>query len=198
RSMRTRFHLAGIARTALVTAAAMAILATTANAQKQGGSITLGLELDIAGFDPVKVGVFDTAASMAAALLFDTLTARADNGDAVPKLAESWTHSDDYKTWTFKLRAGGRFHDGTPFNAQAVAWKYARHKDPKNHCSCAFFIEAIETVEAIDDLTAVFHLRDPSVELPALLSPPSTNNVIYSPSATEKLGDDYNRHPVGT
>jgi peptide/nickel transport system substrate-binding protein len=198
RSMGKRFHLAGIARTALATAAAMAILATTGNAQQQGGSITLGLELDIAGFDPVKVGVFDTAASMAAALLFDTLTARADDGDAVPKLAESWTHSDDYKTWSFKLRSGVRFHDGTPFNAQAVAWKYARHKDPKNRCGCAFFIEGIDSVEAVDDLTAVFHLRDPSVELPALLSPTSTNNIIYSPSATEKLGNDYNRHPVGT
>src|SRR6516162_6847354 len=124
--MKKRFRLAGTLTIAMATAAAILIAAGTANAQRQGGSITLGFELDIAGFDPVKVGVFDTATSMAAALLFDTLTARADNGDAVPKLAESWAHSDDYKTWTFKLRAGVRFHDGTPFNAQAVAWKYAR------------------------------------------------------------------------
>src|ERR1700726_783744 len=126
--------------------AAILALAAPASAQKQGGSITVGLELDIPGLDPLKVGVYDTAAESAAALIFDTLTTLDDSGKAVPKLAESWTHSDDYKTWTYKLRSGVKFHDGTPFNAQAVAFKYARHKDPKNHCSCAFFIEGIDSV----------------------------------------------------
>src|SRR5215468_6494450 len=152
-------------RIASLAAAGMLVLVTPAAAQKQGGSITVGLELDIPGLDPLKVGVYDTAAEMAAALLFDTLTTLDDSGKAVPKLAESWVHSDDYKTWTFKLRPGVKFHDGTPFNAQAVAFKYARHKDPKNHCGCAFFIQFIDRVEAVDDLTVAFHLRDPSVEL---------------------------------
>src|SRR5262245_44653518 len=74
-----------------------------ASAQKQGGTITVGLELDISGFDPLKVGVYDTAALTAAAALFDTLTYLDDKGDVKPKLALSWTHSDDFKTWTFKL-----------------------------------------------------------------------------------------------
>ncbi len=90
-------------------------------AQKQGGSITVGLELDVTGFDPLKVGVYDTSGNMVAAALFDTLTGRDANGKATPKLALSWTHSEDYKTWTFKLRPGVKFHDGTPFTAQAVA-----------------------------------------------------------------------------
>jgi peptide/nickel transport system substrate-binding protein len=182
----------------LVVAIVATVVVHPALAQKRGGSITVGLELDIAGLDPVKVGVFDTAAATAAALIFDTLTGRDDTGDAVPKLAQSWTHSNDFKMWTFTLRPGVKFQDGTPFNAQAVAWKYARHKDPKNHCGCAFFIQFIDRVEAVDDLTVVFHLRDPSVELPALLSSPGPNNIIYSPAATQKLGDDYNRQPVGT
>jgi peptide/nickel transport system substrate-binding protein len=110
----------------------------------------------------------------------------------------SWTHSDDYKTWTFRLRSDVTFHDGTPFNAEAVSWKYAPHKDPKSKCGCTFGIQYIESVEATDDLTIVFHLRDPFVELPATLSIPFPNNIIYSPTATQKLGEDYNRHPVGT
>ena len=89
-------------------------------AQKAGGSITVGLELDIPGFDPLKVGVYDTSAFTAAAAIFDTLTTLDDKGEPQPKLALSWTHSDDFKTWTFKLRPGVKFHDGTPFNAQAV------------------------------------------------------------------------------
>jgi peptide/nickel transport system substrate-binding protein len=191
-------RLSAIARSAVVAAACLVLLAAPAQAQKQGGSIALGVELDIPGFDPLKVNVFDTAAQMAAALIFDTLTGRDNDGNPVPKLALSWTNSDDYKTWTFKLRPGVTFSDGTPFNAQAVAWKYARHKDPKNKCGCAFLIQSIDSVEATDDLTVVFHLRDPTTELPNLLSFPGANGVIYSPTAVEKLGDDYNRHPVGT
>ena len=127
-------------------------------AQKKGGTVTAGLEVDIVGFDPLKVGVFDTASSMAASLLFDTLTRIDDEGNVQPQLALSWSHSDDYKTWTFELRPGVKFHDGTPYNAEAVAWNYARMKDPNNHCACAFYLAAVDHVEAKGELTVVFHL----------------------------------------
>jgi peptide/nickel transport system substrate-binding protein len=183
---------------AVLTAVGLYLLIAPAAAQKPGGSITVGLELDIPGLDPLKVGVYDTAAEMAAALIFDTLTSLDDKGDPVPKLAESWTRSDDFKTWTFRLRAGVKFHDGTPFNAAAVAWNIARQKDPNNHCRCAFYIQNIDKVEAADELTVVFHLRDPQVNLPALVAPPAVSNVVHSPAAIQTLGDDYNRKPVGT
>src|SRR4051812_36104490 len=107
----------GFVRFCLATAFALACSAGSVQAQKQGGSITVGLELDIPGFDPLKVGVFDTAALTASAALFDTLTYLDDKGVTQPKLALSWSHSDDFKSWTFKLRPGVKFHDGTPFNA---------------------------------------------------------------------------------
>src|SRR5581483_9684535 len=96
----------------LVTAFALAASAAPASAQKQGGSITVGQELDIPGFDPLKVGVYDTSANTAAAAIFDTLAGMDDKGEPKPKLALSWTPSEDYKTWTFKLRPGVKFHDG--------------------------------------------------------------------------------------
>ena len=98
----------------------LALFASPAVAQKQGGSITVGLELDIAGFDPLKVGVFDTASFTAAAAIFDTLTTLDDKGEPQPKLALSWTHSDDFKTWTFKLRTGLKFHDNEPCRLAAM------------------------------------------------------------------------------
>ena len=173
-------------------------LATAAQAQERGGSITVGLEADIPGLDPIKVGVYDTAAEIAAALLFDTLTTLDADGRPVPKLAASWTHSDDYKTWTYKLRSGVKFHDGTPFNAQAVAFHYARLKDPNNHCRCAFYLQGVDKVEAVEDSTVVFHVRDPAVDHPAQLAPPAVTNPIHSPAAIQKLGDGYSRNPVGT
>ena len=54
-------------------------------AQKQGGSITVGLEPNMPGFDPLKVGVFDTAAETAAAAIFDTLTYPRRQGRAAAK-----------------------------------------------------------------------------------------------------------------
>jgi peptide/nickel transport system substrate-binding protein len=182
----------------LAAAFASGALALPAAAQKQGGSITVGQELDIPGFDPLKVGVFDTSAETAAAAIFDTLTTLDDKGQPQPKLALSWSHSDDFKTWTFKLRPGVKFHDGTPFNAEAVKANFDRQKDPANKCRCAFYISSIHDVQAPDELTLVYNLSDPSANLPATLSIPSSNNVVQSPTAWKTKGDDYNRNPVGT
>ena len=179
-------------------AVALAAPVSHAHAQKQGGTLSVGTDLDIPGFDPVKVGVFDVSALTGAALIFETLTRMDDRGVPQPRLSTSWTHADDYKTWTFKLRPGVTFTDGTPFNAQAVVFNYARMKDPKNHCACAVYISGIQSVEAPDDLTVAFKLSQPVVAFPELLSLPASTNVVQSPTAVQKLGEDYNRHPVGT
>jgi peptide/nickel transport system substrate-binding protein len=188
----------GLGRIFLTAVFGVALFAGAAHAQKQGGSITVGLELDIPGFDPLKVGVFDTAAETAAAAIFDTLTTLDDKGEPQPKLALSWTHSDDFKTWTFKLRPGVKFQDGTPFNAEAVKANFDRQKDPANKCRCAFYISGTHDLQAPDELTVVYNLSDPAANLPALLTLQSSNNVIQSPTAWKTKGDDYNRNPVGT
>lgn len=183
----------------LALAASAAMLAGgPALAQKKGGTLTVGLELDIPGFDPLKVGVYDTSQNIAAALLLETLVKLDDSGKAVPGLAVSWSHSDDFKTWTYKLRPGVKFHDGTPFNAAAVKWNFDRQKDPKNACRCAFYIANYLAVEAPDDLTVVYKLKDPAVNMPVLLTRPDQNSTIHSPTAVQSKGDDYNRNPVGT
>src|SRR6201747_1655749 len=176
----------------------VALFAGGAGAQKQGGSITVGLELDIPGFDPLKIGVFDTAANTAAAAIFDTLTTLDDKGVVQPKLALSWDHSEDYKTWTFKLRPAVKFHDGTPLNAEAVKANFDRQKDPANKCRCAFYIASIKDAQAPDELTVVYNLTDPAVNFPAIITVQSSNWVIQSPTAWKTKGDDYNRNPVGT
>ncbi|TPQ31761.1 ABC transporter substrate-binding protein [Bradyrhizobium guangdongense] len=188
----------GLAPIFLVTAFALGVLVQPAQAQKSGGSITVGQELDIPGFDPLKVGVYDTSANTAAASIFDTLVALDEKGELKPKLALSWTHSDDFKTWTFKLRPGVKFHDGTPFNAQAAKENFDRQKDPANKCRCAFYISTIISAQAVDDLTLVYNFSAPSVNFPGTQTIQSSNNVMHSPTAWKTKGDDYNRNPVGT
>src|ERR1700755_1860920 len=182
----------------LATAFAISAWSYPVAAQKPGGSITAGLELDIPGFDPLKVGVYDTAALTASSAIFETLTYLDANGKAQPRLAVSWEPSEDFKTWTFKLRPGVKFSDGTPFNAAAYKENFDRQKDPANKCRCAFYIAYINDVQAPDELTLVFNLKDPSVNFPALNSYANQNAAVQSPTAWKARGDDYNRNPVGT
>lgn len=190
RSGRLRFVVLGLLL--------FASLAFPAAAQTRGGSATLGVEQDLAGFDPLTVGVYDTGQEAAAVLIFETLTRLGDDGKPVPGLAISWEHSADFKTWTYKLRAGVTFQDGAPFDAQAVAFNFQRMIDPNNHCRCLFYISFIDHVEAADDTTLVFHLKYPQPNLPALTAPATAFNVIQSPKAIAEMKDAYNRHPVGT
>ncbi|WP_076862594.1 ABC transporter substrate-binding protein [Bradyrhizobium mercantei] len=187
-----------VARIFLVAGFGAAAFAAPAHAQKPGGTLTVGQELDIPGFDPLKVGVYDTSANTAAAAIFDTLMTLDDKGEPKPKLALSWEHSEDFKTWNIKLRPGVKFHDGTPFNAQAVKENFDRQKDPANKCRCAFYITSIKSVDVIDDLTVRYNFSDPAVNFPATQSIQSSNNVMQSPTAWKTKGDDYNRNPVGT
>src|SRR5258705_7254104 len=85
--MKTVSRARAFAQFFLVAASGIAFFVGPASAQKPGGSITVGLELDIPGFDPLKVGVFDTAAQMAAVTIFDTLTTLDGKGEPQPKLA---------------------------------------------------------------------------------------------------------------
>jgi 4-phytase/acid phosphatase/peptide/nickel transport system substrate-binding protein len=173
-------------------------VALPAAAQTRGGAVTLGVEQDIAGFDPLIVGVYDTGQTATARLLFDTLTRLDDNAKPVPWLALSWSASEDFKTWTFKLRPGVKFQDGSPFNAAAVAFNYDRWLDPNNHCRCAAYLTAIDKVEAVDELTVVFHLKVPSPNFAAIEAPSGATNSIHSPKAMTEMKEGYNRHPVGT
>jgi len=88
-----------------------------------------------------------------------------------PGLAESWEVSDDGKTWTFHLRGGLKFADGKPLTAQDVVRSINRvmkiNGDP------AWLVTSfVESVEAPDDLTVVFHLKQPTAYFLALLATP--------------------------
>ena len=76
----------------------------------------------------------------------------------------------DRKSWTVKLRRGVKFHDGTPFNAEAVAFTYNRILDPANRARARGFISSIDRVEAADEHTAVFHLNIPWAAFPSAVT----------------------------
>src|SRR5690349_11554916 len=94
-----------------------------------GGTLVLGLEQEPPTLDPhasPSAVTYQIIASVTECLLF-----KAPDGKLVPWLAESWTTSKDGRSVTFKLRRDVKFHDGTPFNAEAVKFNFDRIVDPK-------------------------------------------------------------------
>jgi ABC-type transport system substrate-binding protein len=69
-------------------------------------------------------------------VIFESLVQLDPSGAAKPLLATSWTTSPDGKVWTFKLRDGVKFHDGTPFDADAVKFSLDRVRDPATSSLC--------------------------------------------------------------
>ena len=151
------------------------------------------------GFDTLDPAIQRTRSTeVVLLLLFNRLVKWKDTklSELVPDLATSWTTDDASLVWTFKLRTGVRFHDGTPFNAAAVKATFDRLLDPKFGSPNRSLFVPVTAVEAPDDTTVVFRTKEPFAALLENLA--ETSASINSPTAMQKTGRNYGRLPVGT
>ena len=111
-------------------------------------------------------------------------------------LAESYDVSKDGLVYTFKLRAGVKFHDGTEFNAAAVKTNLDRVMNPENRLLRATQFNRIAKVEAVNPLSLRITLKEPFG--PFINSLAHASAAIISPAALQKWGKDIAFHPVGT
>jgi len=164
---------------------------------KYGGELVIANIADVLRMDPMLIT--DVPTATIAYQIFDFLVRyNHETKQYEPGLAISWEASEDAKTWTFKLRKGVKFHDGTPFNAEAVKFTIDRVLDPQSKSPLSQdFRDNVESVEVIDEYTVVFHLKNP---LASFLDRIIRNQgaMIVSPTAVKKYGDDFSNHPVGT
>lgn len=114
----------------------------------------------------------------------------------VPDLAESWRVSDDGKVWTFKLRQGVKFHDGTPLDAAAVKFNLDRIRSPELGSPNRSYYAAVDAVEAPETYVLTITTKAPSPTLLEILTEEWSS--ISSPTAIKKHGRAYGRNPVGT
>jgi len=114
----------------------------------------------------------------------------------VPVLAESFTVSPDGLVYTFKLRQGVKFQDGTDFNADAVKVNIERVLDRKNGLTRYSQFNRIDKIEAVDPYTVRFTLKEPFA--PFINSLAHASAAMISPAALQKWGKDIAFHPVGT
>ena len=164
---------------------------------KYGGSLGVGVESDFAGFDAIKAGSLSMSSANAANVIGERLFNMGDDGNLIPVLGLSATPSYDRKIWTIKLRKGVTFHDGTPFNADAVVHHWKRILDPENRYRSLRFLRPIQSVERVDDFTIRFNMRHPWPPLmPIISSISSMTAYIPSPKAVDE--DTQNWAPVGT
>jgi peptide/nickel transport system substrate-binding protein len=145
------------------------------------------------GFDPLRTN--DQASTYVNAQIYETLYRIGPDGDYIPLLAESLPDfSADGKSATVHLRKGVKFHDGTPFNAQAVKYTFMLIKDPKFGSARVSLAASIASMDVLDDYTIRFNLSYPDGVLLAKLA--HTNSAIVSPTAQAK--QDLMIKPVGT
>jgi len=121
--------------------------------------------------------------------------------DPEPDLATSWSVSTDGTLWTFDLRPGVRFHDGTPFDAEAVVFSFERQLIPSHPAHQPDFLwtrsyRNIKAVRAQGPLRVQFEIDRPYA--PFLANLAMGPAAIVSPTAVRRWGKEFGRHPVGT
>jgi 4-phytase/acid phosphatase/peptide/nickel transport system substrate-binding protein len=183
---------------AFVLAASVAAIAGSAQAGDpvKGGTLTVGLETDVRGFDTVKGGVYGISGRFVAGALEEPLIMVNPDRSFSPHLATSWSNSDDGLTWTVKLRKGVKYHDGSDFESSDVAAHFNRILDPKNKSRSRGFMSAIKGAEAIDGDTVRFTLKHPWQAFLPTLAGRAMGGLMESQEQT--ASGKQNRSPVGT
>ena len=177
-------------------AAGLLVLVATAAPAQDGGQLTIAFR---ANQEPASLdGHIDPyqSAWLFNSFVADPLVVLDPNGKYLPALATSWEASPDGRAWTFRLRDGVKFQDGTPFDAAAVKYNFERILDPKTaSVQLKSDIGPMKLVEVVDPLTVRVTYDTPWVTLlDALRRTP-----IWSPTAAEKHGlANFQRHLVGT
>ena len=149
--------------------------------------------------DPAKIE--DGQSAQVVEQIFESLyTYKPGNTEVEPLLADGMPEiSEDGKVYTIKLKRGIQFHDGTPFNADAVKYSIERqltgNKEEMPYADFTFGM--VESVEVKDEYTVVITLKEPVAPFLANLAMGLAAPIV-SPTAEQKYGDAFSENPVGT
>ncbi len=151
-------------------------------------TLVMIIESSPINLDP-RVGV-DAQSQRIDELLFDSLVTRDSQFELHPSLAESW-ETPDPLTYIFHLRQGVRFQNGQPLTSRDVKWTFDSLINGKIRSAKAGTFALVTHIDAPDDHTVIFHLKEPYASLLCNLSG-AAGIVPYG------SGEDFNRHPIGS
>lgn len=178
----------------LGTGGALLMAQASRAAPARGGTLRVSVDQAVSVLNPLLVRV--NPEYLVAELLYSGLTRLAPDMSAEPDLAASWTHNDALSEWTFKLRPGLVFHDGSTCAAKDVAASFTAILDPKTASPGRTNVGPIAKVEAVDDQTVRFVLKAPYADLPVALA--YTNAKIVPADIIASGLDKLARTAVGT
>jgi peptide/nickel transport system substrate-binding protein len=166
----------------------------TGGTTKKGGTFTMARNEEPLSLDPIVPS--DNGSIWVIYQMFDQLTTvNEDSSDVVPSLAESWDVSEDGLTYTFQIRSGVKFHDGSPMTIDDVVFSLQRVFDPKGS-GYSFLFGVVEGVKSLDDATVEVSLSEPYTPLLQNLNvfPAS----IIPQKAYEADPEGFAQKPIGT
>lgn len=158
--------------------------------EAKGGHVIVASAAYVDSFDPI--GSISGADYSFFYPVYENLVGLDKDLQLMPELAESWDTPDD-KTIVFNLKENVKFHDGTPFDAEAVKFNLERVNSEK---SVIKDLENIESIEVIDPVTVQINLKEMDSSILTMFA--DRGGAMLSPTAVEKYGDDYHSNPVGT
>ncbi len=138
----------------------------------------------------------DTESDQVIGMVFEGLLGFDEQMKIVGRLAETWSVAPDGVTWTFNLRKGVTFHDGTPFTADAVRATFARVLDPsQKHKRLPLFV-MLDRVEVVDDHTVRFVTKYQFGAFEPTIA--HISSAILNPTVADRFGLGFGRSPEGT
>jgi len=162
-----------------------------AGAPQPGGTLRVGIIAPAGALNPLTVA--DEGGLAVLGQAGEYLSWSNDKLELEPRISESWEPNQDGSVWTFKIRQGVTFHDGTPMTAKDVAYTLNLHADPANKGNAlSVFAGVLSTgnAKATDDSTLEVTLDAPNGNFPYLVSSDNYNAIIlpdgFDPSTWEK------------
>jgi len=152
-------------------------------------TLVMIIESSPTNLDP-RVGL-DAQSERIGELLFDALLTRDDHLNVQPGLAERWEMPDPL-TYVFHLHHGVTFHDGRPLTSRDVKWTFDSLLDGKIRSTKTATYRSVDRIDALDDFTVIFHLKEPNATLPWNLSEGAIGIVPYG------LLDEVTAKPLGS
>ena len=158
-----------------------------AQAIRRGDTLNAIVKEDMLNLNPVVDGGFE--GEMVDDQISDSLVNVGAHGETVPGLATSWAVAADGVTYTFHLRQGVMFHDGTPFDAEAVKFNWDRMLDPKVGYAARQYANLIRSVRVVDKYTIEVVTPQPNADFIDSLTTDDEVRM-HSPAAIQKWGKD--------
>src|SRR6202162_1844533 len=175
----------------LLTSVALVVFVAVATScsKPDPNTLVMIIESSPTNLDP-RVGL-DAQSERIADLIFDDLLTRDEHLNVRPGLAERWEIPDP-RTYIFHLHHDVKFHDGRPLTARDVKWTFDSLLQGKIRSTKSAVYRFVDHIDATDDYTVVFHLKEPFATLLWNLSDGAIGIVPYG------SGDEMSRTPIGT